>query len=86
MRLLENGCKRFALCHISQENNTPEFALESVRATLLGAGVVPGQDCVRMQRAAARVSPIIGTSAPCGSRRITGGKHCVDHYAHRAGS
>ena len=59
VRLLENGCERFALCHISQENNTPELALESVRAALLGAGVVPGRDCVVNAARRHEVSPII---------------------------
>ncbi len=59
VRLLEHGCERFALCHISQENNTPELALESVRAALLGAGVVPGRDCVVNAARRHEVSPII---------------------------
>ena len=59
VRLLENGCERFALCHISQENNTPELALESVRAALLGAGIVPGRDCVVNAARRHEVSPII---------------------------
>ena len=46
-------------CHISQENNTPELALESVRAALLGAGVVPGRDCVVNAARRHAVSPII---------------------------
>lgn len=57
-RLVQNGCEKFLLCHISQENNTPELALAGVRAAFLRAGVVPGRDCV--VRAAARhaVSPV----------------------------
>ena len=38
VRLLENGCERFALCNIGQENNTPELALESVRFAYPDAG------------------------------------------------
>lgn len=36
--LLADGCRRFALCHLSQENNTPELALRTVRDRLAGDG------------------------------------------------
>ena len=46
VRLAENGCKRFLLCHISQENNTPELVEQTVCGALLAHGAVPEQDCV----------------------------------------
>ena len=37
------GCEKFALCHLSQENNTPALALQTVFTTLGAGSVVPGQ-------------------------------------------
>lgn len=51
-KLAQAGCTRFALCHISQENNTPELALQAVLCGLGAAGLVPGPEMV--VRAAAR--------------------------------
>lgn len=42
LELMQSGCKKFALCHLSRENNTPELALGAVRNALVAAGVVPG--------------------------------------------
>ena len=30
LELIQEGCKKFALCHLSQENNTPMLALQTV--------------------------------------------------------
>ena len=30
LELIQSGCKKFALCHLSQENNTPSLALQTV--------------------------------------------------------
>ncbi len=30
LELIQGGCKKFALCHLSQENNTPALALQTV--------------------------------------------------------
>lgn len=38
-RLARSGCKKFALCHLSQENNTPMQALTAVRQQLWADGV-----------------------------------------------
>lgn len=46
LELVQEGCKKFALCHLSQENNTPMLALQTVFNTLGAAGVVPEKDCV----------------------------------------
>jgi len=59
VRLMINGCKKFMLCHISQENNTPELALESVRVALLRAGLVPGEGCMVQAARRHEVSPVI---------------------------
>ena len=48
LELIQQGCQKFALCHLSRENNTPELALAAVRGTLLEAGIVPGPG-VRVQ-------------------------------------
>lgn len=59
VRLMENGCEKFVLCHISQENNTPQLALESVRMALLQAGLVPGRDCIVQAARRHEISPVI---------------------------
>ena len=46
LELIQEGCKKFALCHLSQENNTPSLALQTVFNTLGAAGVVPDRDCI----------------------------------------
>lgn len=46
LELLQEGCEKFALCHLSQENNNPMLALGAVRDTLLAAGVIPGPNVV----------------------------------------
>ena len=56
---MENGCEKFMLCHISQENNTPELALESVRMALLQAGFVPGKNCIVQAARRHEISPVI---------------------------
>lgn len=57
--LAQNGCRHFALCHISKENNTPELALEHVRAAMDEAGF--SEDAQYTLQAAMRsdVSPVI---------------------------
>ncbi|MCI6639945.1 MAG: MBL fold metallo-hydrolase [Pygmaiobacter massiliensis] len=43
-KLLQEGCQRFALCHLSSENNTPERALQTVTRAFLEKGALPGKD------------------------------------------
>ena len=57
LELVQEGCERFALCHLSQENNTPALALQTVFATLGAAGVVPGPGCVVQAQRRNEVSP-----------------------------
>ena len=59
VRLVESGCKKFSLCHISQENNTPELALLSVKSALLAANIVPEADCVVQAARRHEVSPML---------------------------
>ena len=59
LELVQEGCKKFALCHLSQENNTPVQALMSVRNTLGAAGVIPGADCVVQAQRRSEVSPVL---------------------------
>lgn len=59
LELIQDGCKKFALCHLSQENNTPEKALQTVFTTLAAAGVVPQADCVVQAQRRSAVSPVL---------------------------
>lgn len=43
-RLLAEGCERFALCHLSNENNTPELARGAVHQAFEAQGAQIGQD------------------------------------------
>ena len=46
LELLQQGCKKFALCHLSRENNTPDLALATVRSAIQMAGILPEKDVV----------------------------------------
>ncbi len=59
LELIQGGCKRFALCHLSQENNTPALALQTVFTTLGAAGVVPEKDCIVQVQRRSEVSPVL---------------------------
>lgn len=59
LELVQQGCKRFALCHLSQENNTPALALEAVRRTLAAAGIVPDPDTVVQAQRRSEISPFL---------------------------
>ncbi|MEG1322230.1 MAG: MBL fold metallo-hydrolase [Ruthenibacterium sp.] len=59
VRLLENGCKKFALCHISLENNTKDMVYTAVKTALLQHGVIPEADCVVQAAMRHSVSPIL---------------------------
>ncbi|MFV0412024.1 MAG: MBL fold metallo-hydrolase, partial [Oscillospiraceae bacterium] len=45
-RLIANGCRRVALCHLSQENNHPNLVLNSLDSALFSEGVQLPEDCV----------------------------------------
>ena len=57
--LIQDGCKKFALCHLSQENNTPALALQTVFNTLGAAGVVPEKDCIVQAQRRNEMSPVL---------------------------
>lgn len=59
LELLQDGCKKFALCHLSQANNTPELAMTTIYNTLLTAGVVPGPDVIIQAQSRNEISPYI---------------------------
>ena len=59
LELIQSGCKKFALCHLSQENNTPTLALQTVFTTLGAAGVVPEKDCIVQAQRRNEVSPAL---------------------------
>ena len=59
LELIQGGCKKFALCHLSQENNTPMLALQTVFSTLGTAGVVPDKDCIVQTQRRNEVSPAL---------------------------
>ena len=37
--MIQDGCKKFALCHLSQTNNSPELVMTTVYNVLLAAGI-----------------------------------------------
>lgn len=57
--LIQDGCKKFALCHLSQTNNSPELALTTVYNVLLAAGIEPGRDVLIQAQSRGEVSPYI---------------------------
>lgn len=57
--LIQDGCKKFALCHLSQTNNTPELALTTVYNVLLAAGIEPGRDVLIQAQSRNEISPYI---------------------------
>ena len=57
--LIQDGCKKFALCHLSQTNNSPELALTTVYNVLLAAGIQPGRDVLIQAQSRNEVSPYI---------------------------
>lgn len=57
--LVQDGCKKFALCHLSQTNNSPELALTTVYNVLLAAGIQPGRDVLIQAQSRSKVSPYI---------------------------
>lgn len=59
LELIQEGCKKIALCHLSQENNTPELALRSVFNTLGAAGIIPDSDCVVQAQRRNEISPAL---------------------------
>ena len=59
MELVQGGCEKFALCHLSQENNTPVLALQTVFTTFGAGGVVPDRDCVVQAQRRSEVSPAL---------------------------
>lgn len=59
LELVQEGCRRFALCHLSQENNTPALALGTVRQTLAAAGITPPADTVIQAQRRGEISPFL---------------------------
>ena len=57
--LIQDGCKKFALCHLSQTNNSPELALTTIYNVLLAAGIQPGRDVLIQAQSRNEVSPYI---------------------------
>jgi len=57
--LIQDGCKKFALCHLSQANNSPELALTTVYNVLLAAGIQPGRDVLIQPQCRNEISPYI---------------------------
>lgn len=58
VKLIQAGGKRFSLCHISQENNAPALALQSVQLALMENGLVPDADVVVQAALRHEVSPL----------------------------
>lgn len=45
-QLVHTGCRRFSLCHLSEENNLPDKVLDAMHAALLDTGLRLPPDCV----------------------------------------
>ena len=56
LELLQEGCTRFALCHLSQENNTPDLALGTVFRTLAMAGCTPEKGTIIQAQKRSQIS------------------------------
>lgn len=51
LELLQEGCKKIALCHLSEQNNTPNLVLSEIKRALDVAEYVPGEDVtIQVQR------------------------------------
>ena len=59
LELVQAGCEKFALCHLSQENNSPALALQTVFTTFGAGGAVPGKDCIVQAQRRSEVSPAL---------------------------
>ena len=59
LRLLKDGCEKFALCHMSQENNTPLLVMAEMHAALDSALAKAGRDCVLQLSPRHDISPTI---------------------------
>ena len=57
--LIQDGCKKFALCHLSQTNNSPELVMTTVYNVLLAAGIQPGRDVLIQTQSRSEVSRIL---------------------------
>ena len=55
VKLMENGCDKIVLCHLSKENNEPELALGSVHLELQNNNLSLPESTVL--RAASRFAP-----------------------------
>ena len=59
LELMQQGCRKFALCHLSRENNTPELALAAVRAAVAESGFRPDPDVLVQVQRRDEISPMI---------------------------
>ena len=51
LELVQGGCNKIALCHLSQQNNSPQLALEEIRRTLENADfTLPDQAVIQVQK------------------------------------
>ena len=59
LRLMRSGCKKFSLCHISQENNTPELVLQTLQHALLAQEFVPDAQTRVVAARRHEISPVL---------------------------
>ena len=57
--LIQDGCKKFALCHLSQTNNSPELVMTTVYNVLLSAGIDLEKDLTIQAQLRNDISPYI---------------------------
>lgn len=59
LQLLRDGCEKFALCHMSAENNTSQLVQSTMAAVFGAGGAVLGKDCLMQLSLRHDVSPSI---------------------------
>jgi Metal-dependent hydrolases of the beta-lactamase superfamily I len=59
LKLLKEGCNKFALCHMSKENNTREIVLNTMQTTFMEENAKMGEDCLMQLSLRNEISPFI---------------------------
>ncbi len=59
LKLMQSGCKKFVLCHLSHENNSVQCLTSTLKNTLLQNNYIPHKDCIIHIAKRSEVSPIL---------------------------
>ncbi len=46
LKLMQNGCKKFMLCHLSNENNSVHCVTQTLKNTLMQNNYIPHKECI----------------------------------------